>query len=259
MAALQGVTVLVTRPERQAGPLCGLLEVEGATVIRLPALDIRPLSVGPDLLARIGPLDALDLVVFTSANAVHFGSFLVEGRGPTPPPALAAIGPATARAMQQLGLVAITPTEGFDSERLLELPILASPLGRRILIVKGSQGRELLQDRLIAGGAQVVVAEVYERARAVYDEAELSVLRALSGSGSGIDVVTATSVDVAVALLDIVTPPLREQLERVHWLVPSTRVAAAMRARGLSAPFIQATSAEDHDLVAAIKRWRSSR
>jgi len=257
MAALQGVTVLVTRPERQAGPLCGLLEVEGATVIRLPALNIKPLSVGPDLLARIGPLDALDLVVFTSANAVHFGSFLVEGRGPTPPPALAAIGPATARAMQQLGLVAITPTEGFDSERLLELPILASPLGRRILIVKGSQGRELLQDRLIAGGAQVVVAEVYERARAVYDEAELSVLRALSGSG--IDVVTATSVDVAVALLDIVTPPLREQLERVHWLVPSARVAAAMRARGLSAPFIQATSAEDHDLVAAIKRWRSSR
>lgn len=256
MAALQGVTVLVTRPERQAGPLCGLLEVEGATVIRLPALNIKPLSVGPDLLARIGPLDALDLVVFTSANAVHFGSFLVEGRGPTPPPALAAIGPATARAMQQLGLVAITPTEGFDSERLLELPILASPLGRRILIVKGSQGRELLQDRLIAGGAQVVVAEVYERARAVYDEAELSVLRALSGSG--IDVVTATSVDVAVALLDIVTPPLREQLERVHWLVPSARVAAAMRARGLSAPFIQATSAEDHDLVAAIKRWRSS-
>jgi len=256
MAALQGVTVLVTRPERQAGPLCGLLEVEGATVIRLPALNIKPLSVGPDLLARIGPLDALDLVVFTSANAVHFGSFLVEGRGPTPPPALAAIGPATARAMQQLGLVAITPTEGFDSERLLELPILASPLGRRILIVKGSQGRELLQDRLIAGGAQVVVAEVYERARAVYDEAELSVLRALSGSG--IDVVTATSVDVAVALLDIVTPPLREQLERVHWLVPSARVAAAMRARGLSAPLIQATSAEDHDLVAAIKRWRSS-
>jgi uroporphyrinogen-III synthase len=256
MAALQGVTVLVTRPERQAGPLCGLLEVEGATVIRLPALDIKPLSVGPELLARIGPLDAFDLVVFTSANAVHFGSFLVEGRGPAPPPALAAIGPATARAMQRLGLVAITPTDGFDSERLLELPVLASPLGRRILIVKGSQGRELLQDRLIAGGGQVVVAEVYQRARAVYDEAELSALCALTGSG--IDVVTATSVDVAVALLDIVTPQLREQLERVHWLVPSARVAAAVRARGLSAPLIQATSAEDHDLVAAIKRWRSS-
>jgi uroporphyrinogen-III synthase len=159
--------------------------------------------------------------------------------------------------MQRLGLVAITPTDGFDSERLLELPVLASPRGRRILIVKGSQGRELLQDRLIAGGAQVVVAEVYQRTRAVYDDVELSALRATL-RGSGIDVVTATSVDVAVALLDIVTPQLREQLERVHWLVPSARVAAAVRARGLSAPFIQATSAEDHDLVAAIKRWRSS-
>jgi len=257
MAALQGVAVLVTRPERQAGPLCGLLEVEGATVIRLPALDIKPLSVVPELLARMGALDAFDLVVFTSANAVHFGSFLVEGRGPAPPPALAAIGPATARAMQRLGLVAITPTDGFDSERLLELPVLASPRGRRILIVKGSQGRELLQDRLIAGGAQVVVAEVYQRTRAVYDDVELSALRATL-RGSGIDVVTATSVDVAVALLDMLAPQLREQLERVHWLVPSARVAAAVRARGLSAPLIQAKSAEDHDLVAAIKRWRSS-
>ena len=38
MSALQGVGVLVTRPEQQAMPLCRLLEIEGASTLRLPAV-----------------------------------------------------------------------------------------------------------------------------------------------------------------------------------------------------------------------------
>jgi uroporphyrinogen-III synthase len=51
---------------------------------------------------------------------------------------------------------------------------------------------------------------------------------------------------------------LRAEFERVHWLVPGERVAAGLRALGLQAPLLQAESAEDQDLVAALVRWRSS-
>jgi hypothetical protein len=53
-------------------------------------------------------------------------------------------------------------------------------------------------------------------------------------------------------------PALRREFERVHWLVPGARVAAGVRECGLSAPLLQAESAEDQDLVAALVRWRSS-
>ena len=41
MPALHGVGVLVTRPEHQAMPLCRLLELQGASTLRLPALEIK--------------------------------------------------------------------------------------------------------------------------------------------------------------------------------------------------------------------------
>ena len=54
------------------------------------------------------------------------------------------------------------------------------------------------------------------------------------------------------------TPELRDEFERVHWLVPGERIAAGIREGGVSAPLLQADSAEDQDLVAALLRWRSS-
>jgi len=73
-----------------------------------------------------------------------------------------------------------------------------------------------------------------------------------------VQVITATSLEIAAHLLDMATPALRREFERVHWLLPGDRIAADVRARGLSAPILRADSAEDHDLVAALMRWRSS-
>jgi len=258
MAALAGVSVLVTRPEQQASPLCDLLQAAGARVIRLPALQIRAIAAGgaevrPRADTALG--EAFDLIIFTSANAVHYGAYLADRHDTA---TLAAIGPATARALQERGLAAtVTPSGGIDSEHLLLHPRLAEPVGQRILIIKGRKGRELLREQLIGRGALVTVAEVYERLRADYSGAELSALTT-QFAADGIDIVTATSADVATALIEIATPALRSEFDRVHWLVPGPRVAAALRRHGITAPLIHAESAEDHDLLAAVVRWRSS-
>jgi uroporphyrinogen-III synthase len=255
MQPLQGVGVLVTRPEQQATPLCRLLESAGALALRLPVIEIRPMADASGLRLEIGAIAAFDLVIFTSANAVRFGSALLDkGRDVM----LAAIGPATVRALGEAGYrVAVSPRGGFDSESLLLHPVLAQPAGRRILLIKGLHGRDLLETQLIQRGAQVVVADVYKRERISHSAETLEALEHEFAAGR-IQVVTATSVEIAAGLLDIATPALRRGFDRVHWLVPGDRVAAALRERGAAGPILRANTAEDQDLVTAVVRWRSS-
>jgi uroporphyrinogen-III synthase len=259
MAPLHGVGVLVTRPEQQAMPLCRLLESQGASTLRLPAIEIKGgKAIGEDrrkTAARLGALENFDVIIFTSANAVRFGAALLDQKRDL---TLAAIGPATARALNQAGhRVAVQPSQAFDSESLLLHPALERPAGRRVLIIKCANGRAFLERELAQRGAQVVTADVYQRVPTAPSEAVLAALLDRFTEGA-VQVITATSVDIARNLLGMAGPALRREFERVHWLVPGARITAGVRECGLSAPLLQAESAEDQDLVAALLRWRSS-
>jgi uroporphyrinogen-III synthase len=257
MPALQGVGVLVTRPEQQAMPLCRLLEIQGASTLRLPAVDIKPIGNRRETAAQLGALAEFDVIIFTSANAVRFGASLLDQKRDL---TLAAMGPATARALNHAGyrVAVLPPPDGtFDSESLLRHPRLEHPAGRRILIIKGSGGRPFLQDELACRGAEVAAVDVYQRVPATPCPAVLSALLE-SFVGGAVQVITATSLEIAGNLLGMATPALRDEFERVLWLVPGERIAAGLRERGLSSPLLLAESAEDHDLVAALVRWRSS-
>jgi uroporphyrinogen-III synthase len=258
MPALHGVGVLVTRPEQQAAPLCRLLEIQGASTFRLPAIEIKAVGNRRQTAAELGALQDFDVIIFTSANAVRFGAPLLDQKRDL---TLAAIGPATARALNQAGYrvaVQSAPPGGtFNSESLLLHPRFDHPAGRRILIIKGSNGRSFLEQELAHRGAQVVATDVYQRVPATPSPAALAALLDRFAAGA-VQVVTATSLDIASNLLRMATPALRDEFERVHWLIPGERIAAGVRERGLSAPLLQAESAEDHDLVAALIRWRAS-
>jgi uroporphyrinogen-III synthase len=254
MLALHGVGVLVTRPQQQAGPLCRLLEARGANAFRFPAIEIKPLTERRALASRLGAIENFNLIVFMSANAVRFGAALLGQKRDLP---LAAIGPATSRALNQAGYrVAVHPAGGFDSESLLRHPQLEHVTGNRILLIKGSGGRELLQEELARRGALITLADVYRRERANPASGELSALQALFAEGA-VQVITATSGETADNLFELATPALRAEFGRARWVVPGERVAARLRERGASGPLLVADSAEDQDLVAAIERWRA--
>lgn len=255
MSALHGVGVLVTRPEQQAMPLCRLLEIQGANTLRLPAVEIRAVGNRRVTAARLGALEDFDVIIFTSANAVRFGAPLLDQKRDL---TLAAIGPATARALNLAGYrVAVQPRETFDSEGLLLHPKLEHPAGGRVLIIKGAGGRSFLETELAHRGARVVAVDVYERVPAVPSPELLAAV--LDGLTTGtLQVITATSLEIAGNLLLIGGAALRGEFERAYWLVPGERIAHGLRELGLHAPLVQAESAEDHDLVAALVRWRSS-
>jgi uroporphyrinogen-III synthase len=250
---LTGIGVLVTRPEHQAHHLCQLIEAEGGAAVRYPALDIKARPDRAAVRAAVGPADRYDLILFISANAARFGADILGDRHDV---RIAAIGQATAAALNGAGQrVSLMPEDGADSESLLAMPELRDMRGQRVLIVRGSGGRELLAEVLTARGAQVQYAEVYVR-EAAYPSLERKAEIEVLWRQGGISVYVATSVEVLEALVGIVTPRCRELMHSTALVTGSQRVAEAAGRLGLGSPIILADSPDDAALTGALIRWR---
>jgi uroporphyrinogen III methyltransferase/synthase len=188
---LSGRVVLVTRAREQAGTFARLLEAEGARVMLLPTIAIEP----PD---SWGPLDAAlaehhDWIVFTSVNGVAMVRRRIEtlasGRARIERSRLAAIGPATAAALKEWGLVPEVVPGEYVAEGLLERLRPAVRPGERVLLPRAAESRDVLARELTAHGAHVTEVAAY-RTRAVGEHA--AGLREALGARR-VDVVTFTS------------------------------------------------------------------
>jgi len=165
--SLAGRGVVLTRPRDLAGPFARLLERRGAKPIVFPAIEIQPLAT-PDGLSR---LTEYDLAVFVSPSAVRVA---LAAPAPWPPRLAAAVGAGTRRELERAGARAIiAPVAGADSEALLALPEMQRLAGKRVLIVGGEAGRELLSETLSARGAVVEHAVCYRRVKPAADAAPL--------------------------------------------------------------------------------------
>jgi len=254
---LAGIGVLVTRPVPQGRRLGQLIEERGGTAIYLPALEIQPLAELPGSRAAMGPVDGFQLVIFVSVNAVTHGALPLLGTRRDL--RLAAIGRATAQALEGLGFpVSVVPEGGFDSEALLASPALAQVKGQRILIVRGEGGREVLGTELTARGASVTYAEVYRRLPGRPEPATLQALEELWRHG-GIHAYTATSSELLEALMGIVTPRIRELMDSTALLTGAPRVAEAAGRLRIGSPVIMANGPTDDALVEALQTWTEAR
>lgn len=256
MRRLAGVGVLVTRPEHQAHGLCRLIEAEGGSTVRFPALEIHAVPELPAVRAALGPVDRFHLVIFVSANAVRFGADLLAQRRDM---RIAAIGRATAAALNAAShRVSVIPKDGYDSEALLACPDLRHMPGQRVLIVRGRGGRELLGDTLTERGASVTYAEVYDR-RPANPSPQLLERVESSWRQGAVDVYTATSSDLLEALVGIVTPRCRTLMDSTALVTGASRVAERAAALGLHSPVILAEAPDDAALVTALVRWQTVR
>ncbi|MGB5105033.1 MAG: uroporphyrinogen-III synthase, partial [Steroidobacteraceae bacterium] len=166
---------------------------------------------------------------------------------------VAAVGRATARALDELGIaVDATPADVSDSEGLLATRELAEVRGRRILILKGAGGRDKLRESLAGRGAEVTLGEVYRRRVAAPGEDALE--RLAQACLADAPVIAVTSVDVLDALLGLAPGARYTRLRDAALLVPGERVAAAARERRWSGRIIVAPSAEDATMVATLLR-----
>ena len=165
---LEGKTVVVTRPREQAASLVLPLEAAGAQVLVVPTIRIVPRPFDDEVAAALGDLPGYRLVVFTSANAVRifFGYLDAVAAGPAAlsGPAVAAIGPATAAALEENGVPCDVVPDDYVAEGLLEALERqgAAPAGAKVLIPRAREARSILPDTLRARGALVDVLPIYD-------------------------------------------------------------------------------------------------
>ncbi len=158
---LRGLSVAVTRARAQASGLGRRLEALGASVVQAPVIRVRQLP-GPTL-----DPSPYDLICVTSPNGVA-GLFerLDDGVHPAGDARalaharVAAIGPGTARALAEHGVVADIVPERFVAEGLVEA--LAELPVQRALVARAREARDVLPDALRARGADVDVLSLYD-------------------------------------------------------------------------------------------------
>lgn len=229
--AFAPVRVWVTRPEAQAQATAQLLEQLGCQYWLQPVMSIKPIEPGPAERSQVLALDNYHAAIFISQNAVQYGLALIDQLWPQLPVGLhlMAIGKATAKALQNHGLVVQSATGAMDSEALLALPELQQLSDQKVLIFKGVGGRGYLSDTLATRGAQVDECALYQRCREVRAVANL---QACDFGALATDTLLAYSGESVQYLTQTLAGAGRLELLGQPLVVPGERVADIARQLG---------------------------
>jgi uroporphyrinogen III methyltransferase/synthase len=234
---LAGLTIAVTRARAQASGLATRLRALGAEALEAPAIRIAPIDgPAPDV-------GSYDLVCLTSPNGVRllFERLAAAGRDARAFAGVrvAAIGPGTAAALRDRGLIADIVPERFVAEGLVEA--LAEVPVKRALVARAADARDVLPDALRERGAETEVVALYETvAEPVSDGHRDAVMAA--------DYVTFTSSSTVRFFFDAVGGELRDEV-RLASIGPVT--SAALREHGRE-PDLEATRHDIDGLVEAL-------
>lgn len=227
---LAGARVVVTRAAGKAAGLTEPLVALGADVIEMPATRVELLDAAP-VMAALKALATYDWLIFTSQNAVAFFWQLLGDAGEDASALdtvrVAAVGPATAGALQELGIpVAVTPRR-FVAEGLLDaLRERDDVRGSRMLYLVARGAREVLPVGLRELGATVDVLPLY---RSVAEVEGAAVLRDRLLRDE-VDLVTFTAGSSARAFVEAVGADAAAHA-RIVTIGPAT--SAAVREMGL--------------------------
>ncbi|NEX61550.1 uroporphyrinogen-III synthase [Noviherbaspirillum galbum] len=253
--------VIITRPLAQAEALAGRVRACGRMPVLFPLLDIQPLPDQAALRARLAALDQYALAVFVSPNAIDAAIAAMPGWPGAMPRGvpLAVMGEGSRAALAAHGITAdgftiFSPTDRqrTDSETLLPELDLPALRGRRVLLVRGESGRELLADALRAEGIEVEPVAAYRRAAPVLDDAGKALLRRLLDEG-GEWVITSSEAlrNLRDSVVDVLGEGGVAKMQRQALIVPHARIADTARALGFTS--ILQTASGDEGVVAALQ------
>jgi uroporphyrinogen-III synthase len=250
MPNLTNKRILITRTRHQASDLAAQLEALGATPILLPTIEIVPPESYAPLDAALAQLETYDWLLFTSANAVevfHQRRYLLHNRVPhlhaegvkvghragdplsfSEPqtmtkneaerlPKIAVIGPATAKAVQGIGLTVDLIPPQYIAESLAAALTPQAP-NSRMLVVRAAEARDLLPEVLTTAGAEVTIADAY---RNQIPPDSIPALQALFATPATYpDAITFTSASTARNLIAL--------LEAANLTLPDTIIRASI-------------------------------
>jgi uroporphyrinogen-III synthase len=259
---LQGQVILNTRPAHQQLELSQMLQREGAQLLSFPVIDIEPVAISPAQQQLEQSIGDYDILLFVSRNAVEGAFRFIDFTGLQSATCFGVIGSATRSALAAALADCnfnlddcLLAGEPYSSETLLQAPALQQVEGKRILILRGQQGRNLLGDELIGRGALVEYVEVYRRAipaqgSDVFDRLVAPAFPTL---------VVLTSAEGMHNLVKLVSNSSAQTLFEVPWLLISERMRESALKLGHNATVLIARNASDTGIRQTICEWADQR
>jgi uroporphyrinogen-III synthase len=196
---LAGKRILITRPREQAAEFEQRLRELDAIPIAFPTIRIEPPTDQYAALdAALRQLSTFDWAIFTSVNGVRhvwqrLQALALEAQA-FAAVRLAAIGPATAQALEAQGLQVAAMPDRYIAEALLDA--IPNPAGQRFLLPRADLARDTLRLGLQAAGADVVEVPAYHT---THHEPTPEALAALD---AGVDILTFTSSSTVQHFVD---------------------------------------------------------
>ncbi|MDE1211143.1 uroporphyrinogen-III synthase [Vibrio aestuarianus] len=244
------MAVLVTRPEIQGLELCQQLAEVGISAIHHPLIQIQ---AGVDLPLLLPDIHNCDIILAVSQHAVTFShQFLQDHRSFWPNEArYLAVGQKTAHVLSKLSQQKVHYPAVSDSEHLLEMPLLQSISGLKIMILRGNGGRELLHNTLTERGAKVTYKEVYQRTMLAFSANQ----HAQIWQQQNVHQLVVTSGEQLEFLVTQMSEIALPWLFNLHLFVPSERIRQAALLMGFSC-VTNVKSASNTELVATLSQHK---
>ncbi|MGH8808174.1 MAG: uroporphyrinogen-III synthase [Noviherbaspirillum sp.] len=249
--------VVITRPRAQAIPFAQRVAAIGREAIVFPLLEIHPLADQTELRAALKDVERYAMVAFVSPNAID-AAFAIRRDWPAQV-ALAVVGEGSRAALAQHGLTSanatiVSPADRLrtDSQTLLEVLDLDALRGKRVLIVRGETGRELLADALAPRGIEVVKVAAYRRVAPVLDDAGRAQLRSLLERGGDWVITSSEALHILMQMVEEAVPGDGvAKMQHQNIIVPHVRIAETAQSLG----FVQIvqTGSGDEQLLAALQ------
>jgi len=200
---LHGRRIAVTRARAQSSGLAARLRALGAEVAETPAIRIEPRALEGELAQAVDGIGGYTLVCLTSPNGASLLIDALRARGSDTRAlagvTVAAIGPGTAAELARGGIRADVVPERSVAEALVEALAGVAVEGRRVLVARAAEARDVLPDALRERGAEVDVVSLYETVAAPLDESARAAL-------AEADSVTFTSSSTVRFLLEALGP-----------------------------------------------------
>jgi uroporphyrinogen-III synthase len=239
--------VLLTRPEGRNHAMEQALTERGIPFMVTPLLAVEAMedkSISPT------EVQNADIIVFVSTNAVHFGTQALNASWPSHIQYFA-VGEATFEAFAHYGIQGHkAPDDNQQTEGLLTLPGLQPEAvkHKKVVIIRGNGGREVLGKTLQQYGAEVKFWEVYRRTSPAYDAVQL----VKEWQDFGIDTIVISSAESLTNLIRLLPKEYFAWLQACHIIVPSIRVVDKAVVAGLT----QVTDATAANSKAVLKALR---
>ncbi len=251
------LNVLITRPAGKSQALALLLNQQGISAISQPLFDYHAYARSQDIKNSIY---SADILIFVSVAAVEFAhaSYPLSINSSK---IVIAVGQATKKALQAIGIDNVLTSVQENSEGLLQLEQLNHVKGKNITIFRGNGGREHLATTLTERGAQVRYIESYQR---VWRTLTKNIAK--QWQEQQINCIVVTSNDILLALVNLVlntektntdiNTKLNDNNYWQHnccWLVASQRIADSATAMGLT-QVVNINGANDQVIIEQLQK-----